>query len=262
MNATTRPALALAVGALWQREIVRFFRQRSRIVGALGTPIVFWLLIGSGFGRSVRTSADPSDHFLVYAFPGTLLLILLFTAIFSTISIIEDRQAGFLQGVLVAPVGRAAVVLGKLLGSTTLGVLQGTLFLLLAPLSGIHINPTSFVFTLVVLAILGVGLSALGFLIAWTMESTQGFHAIMNLVLMPLWMMSGALFPPDGASPWMQWIIAANPLTYGVVALRCILGGLDHSGGTGLAAALVICILFSAVMTAASLKVAARPARE
>jgi ABC-2 type transport system permease protein len=254
MNAAVRPALVHAVGSLWQREIVRFYRQRSRIVGALGTPMVFWLLIGSGFGRSVRTSVEPSDHFLVYAFPGTLLLILLFTAIFSTISIIEDRQAGFLQGVLVAPVGRTAVVLGKLLGSTSLGVLQGTVFLLLAPLSGIPITPTSFA--------LGFGLSAVGFLIAWTLESTQGFHAIMNLVLMPLWMMSGALFPPDGASPWMQWIIAANPLTYGVVALRCALGGLDRSGGTGLATALAICILFSVVMTAASLKVAARPTRE
>src|SRR5512141_2185658 len=119
--------MLLASYTLWLREIVRFYRDRSRVVGALGSPLVFWFLIGSGLGRSFQGGpARPlQGGYLEYFYPGTLALILLFTAIFSTISIVEDRQEGFLQGVLVAPVPRAAIVVGKILGSTTLAVAQG-----------------------------------------------------------------------------------------------------------------------------------------
>ena len=127
----------LSVVTLWRREVVRFVRQRNRIVGALGTPLVFWLLIGSGLGSSFRSSGAPGgENYLEYSFPGTLALILLFTSIFSTISIIEDRQAGFLQSVVVAPVRRSAITLGKVLGASTLALLQALLFLALAPTVG------------------------------------------------------------------------------------------------------------------------------
>src|SRR3982751_6762074 len=130
------PALSLC-----HRELVRFLRQRHRIIGALATPIVFWLLIGAGMNRSFKSDVPGGENYLHYFFPGTVLMILLFTAIFSTISVIEDRREGFLQGVLVAPVSRMSIVLGKILGGTVLAFGQGLLFLLLAPLVGVSMTP-------------------------------------------------------------------------------------------------------------------------
>ena len=215
-------SLLLPAVSLWRREVVRFVRQRSRVIGALGTPVVFWMLIGSGLRDSFQVPgvARPTMNFLEYSFPGTLVLIVLFTAIFSTISIIEDRREGFLQAVIAAPVRRTAIVLGKVMGSTTLALLQALLFLMLAPLSGIPLTIGSVLALTVVLTIIGVGLSALGFLIAWPMDSTQGFHAVMNLFLIPMWLLSGAFFPASGASPWLAWVMAVNPLTYGIAAVR------------------------------------------
>src|SRR6187551_3360220 len=132
---TFQPSIALC-----ERELVRFVRQRNRIIGALATPLVFWLLIGAGMGRSFQSNLPGGDHYLRYFFPGTVLMILLFTAIFSTISIIEDRREGFLQGVLVAPVGREAIVLGKVLGGTVLAFGQGLVLLILAPLIGVKMT--------------------------------------------------------------------------------------------------------------------------
>src|SRR3954452_9234771 len=217
--------MLLAAWTLWTREIVRFYRQPSRIVGALGSPLLFWVLIGSGLGRSFKAEGSPHGGYLEYFYPGTLALILLFTAIFSTISVIEDRQEGFLQGVLVAPVSRAAIVLGKILGSATLALLQAALFLMLAPLTFGALDCRTMLWLLAILAVLAFGLSGLGFLIAWSLDSTQGFHAIMNLFLVPMWMLSGALFPASGATGWIQWLMWVNPLTYGVSALRSTISG-------------------------------------
>jgi ABC-2 type transport system permease protein len=215
--------LLLPAGTLWWREVVRFLRQRNRIVGALGTPLVFWLIIGSGLGGSFRSNTLGGERYLEYSFPGTLALILLFTSIFSTISIIEDRQAGLLQSVLVAPVSRAASTLGKILAGTTLALMQALLFLLLAPLVGIGLTVGKFVAAAGVLFLVGFALTGVGFLIAWRMDSTQGFHAIMNLLLIPMWMLSGSFFPASGAPGWIRALIHANPLTYGVGAIRRIL---------------------------------------
>lgn len=203
--------MILAAGTLCRRELVRFFRQRSRVVGALGTPVVFWLLIGSGFG------------YLGYLFPGTLVQILLFASIFSTISIIQDRQEGFLQGVLVAPVPSAAIVLGKALGGTGIALAQGLVFLALAPAVGLRPSPAAIAGAVGVMALIAFGLTSLGVLLAWRFDSVQGFHAVMNLLLFPLWLLSGAVFPPDKAVPWVRAAMVANPLTYGVTTLRQLL---------------------------------------
>ena len=131
-----------AAFTLWQRELVRFFRQPSRVIGAIGSPAIFWLLLGSGFGQSFRPSASPLvNGYLEYFYPGTLALIVLFTAIFSTVSIIEDRHEGFLQGVLVAPVSRVDIVTGKLLGAATLATMQATIFLVAAPFAVRPLTP-------------------------------------------------------------------------------------------------------------------------
>jgi ABC-2 type transport system permease protein len=211
----------LPTSTLWQREIVRFYRQRNRIVGALLSPLVFWFVIGSGIGPSFRIGSAPNGmRYLEYFYPGTLILIMLFTAIFSTISIIEDRREGFLQSVLVAPISPGSIVCGKILGGTTLALLQGLIFLLLAPLIGIPLTPERILICLGTLFVVGFGLTGLGFLVAWPMESTQGFHAIMNVFLIPLWLMSGALFPATNPHTWIFWAVHLNPVTYGVAAVR------------------------------------------
>lgn len=247
--------MLLATLALWRRDIVRFYRQRSRIIGALGTPIVFWLLLGSGLGSSFRVgpTAAPEGGYLEYFFPGTLALIILFTAIFSTISVIEDRHEGFLQGVLVAPVPRIAIVLGKILGGTTLAVVQASLFLLLAPLANTHIGWTSLPMMILVLTTLAFSLTGLGFVLAWILDSTQGFHAIMNVVLIPMWLLSGAVFPQTGASGWIQVIMFLNPMTYGVSAIRGVLaGGNDLVFSTSVWSSLTLIVIFGIVTLATS----------
>lgn len=210
--------------SLCQRELIRFYRQKSRIIGVIGSPLVFWFLIGSGLSGSFRhPSAPPDVNYLEYFFPGTMVLIILFTSIFSTISIIEDRREGFLQSVIVAPVARSSIALGKILGGTMLSLLQGIILLLLTPFIGIQLTVLSVLMIIMVLFIISFGLTGLGFMIAWRMDSTQGFHAIMNLFLIPLWLLSGALFPSSGAASWLGTIMTVNPLSYGIAALRQVL---------------------------------------
>jgi len=211
----------LPVLTLWRREILRFVRQRSRLVGAFAQPLAFWLLLGGGFSASFRPPGAPAGSgYLEYLYPGILILVLLFTSIFATIAVIEDRKMGFLQGVLVAPVSRMSIVLGQALGSTTLAVFQGMLLLILAPFAGIHLSFGSVLATVGILFLVALALSNLGLIIAWRMESVQGFHAIMNLILMPIWLLSGAFFPAAGLPDWFSWIMRLNPLTYGMAALR------------------------------------------
>jgi ABC-2 type transport system permease protein len=214
-----RTPFFLPAVSLWWRELVRFYRQPSRWIGVLLSPLVFWLVIGSGLGRSFRTDGPAAGHgYLEYFFPGTLILILLFTSIFCMMSVIEDRREGFLSSVLVSPVPRASLVLGKVMGGATLALLQGMLFLLLAPTVGIHLGPAQFAALSGIMLLIAFGLTGLGFCIAWRLDSTHGFHALVNLFLIPMWLLSGALFPISGASAWVGWIMKLNPLTYGVTA--------------------------------------------
>jgi ABC-2 type transport system permease protein len=239
----------LASYTLCRRELVRFYRQPSRIVGVIGSPLLFWFLIGSGLGSSFKhPTASPEMNYLEYFFPGTIVLIILFTSIFSTMSIIEDRQAGFLQSVIVAPVARSSIALGKILGGTILSLVQSIILLALIPLIGLSLNMLTFVLMFIFLFIISFGLTGLGFIIAWQMDSTQGFHAIMNLFLIPLWLLSGALFPTAGAAGWIRSIMLLNPLTYGVEGVREILylnKALPAADAISLPVALTVITLFS-----------------
>jgi len=204
--------------------MIRFVRQRSRLTGALAQPIVFWLLLGGGLNASFQPAGTPAaTSYVEYFFPGTIVMVLLFTAIFATISTVEDRREGFLQGVLVAPIARWEIVLGQCLGGTCLAVVQGTLFLAIAPFLGIYLSVFSLIATLALMTVIALALTSLGLVIAWRMDSTQGFHAIMNLLLLPMWVLSGALFPTAGAPAPLAWLMAINPLTYGLAALRGLL---------------------------------------
>lgn len=260
VTSTTPWAQALLpVYTLWLREIVRFLRQRSRVTGALAQPIVFWLLLGGGLNASFRPSGQEGTSYVAYFYPGTIALVLLFTAIFATIATVEDRKAGFLQGVLVAPVPRWSIVLGQALGGTTLAVLQGALTLVLAPFIGIPLTIGSTIATLLVMVLVALGLTSLGLIIAWRMDSTQGFHAIMNLILLPIWFLSGAFFPASGAPAPLSWLMAIDPLTYGMAALRrCLyLGNPSMVGAVpGMAVSLTVTIAFAVVALAAAARAA------
>lgn len=249
--------VVLPAFTLWWREIVRFYRQPGRVIGVLASPLVFWLVLGSGFANSLQSTGGGQQHYLDYFYPGTLILIVLFTSIFTMMSVIEDRKEGFLLSVLVAPVPRTAIVLGKVLGGTTLSAVQGMIFLIFAPFAGVHLQPVQVLLVAVVVFLVSFSLTALGFAIAWPMDSSQAFHGIVNLFLIPLWLLSGALFPLNGASGWIRAIMHLNPLTYGVKALRFLLyPGQDHS--FELKSAMATLVLFSLVMFGLALLMANR----
>ena len=225
------PRMTAVVYHLCWRELVRFFRQRNRVIGSIGTPLVMWIIFGLGLDRSFSagTSSGAAPGFLHYYFPGSLVLILMFTAIFTSISIIEDRREGFLQSVLVSPVSRSSMVLGKVLGGAIIALIQALLFLSVALFLDVSWSPGRFLALLVLLFAAALMMTSLGFVFAWRMESTQGFHAIMNLVLMPMWLMSGSFFPVPAlanssvAQMAVHWCMRMNPLTYVVALVRELL---------------------------------------
>ena len=248
--------------SLWRREVVRFYRNMSRVVGIVASPLLFWVVIGAGFGTSFRNPSVASpgggQSYLDYFFPGALMMIVLFTSIFAMMSLIEDRNEGFLLSVLVAPVHRSVIVLGKVLGGTTLASLQGLLFLLIAPFLGIHFGLVQLLLVTLDIVLVAFSLTALGFMIAWPMDSTSGFHAIINLFLIPLWLLSGSMFPVSSASPWMAFLMRLNPLTYGTEALRSLLFPSVASPQFPLTTCLAVLVVFTVILFALAFVVANR----
>ena len=207
------------VWILAQREVLRFFRQPSRLLGSLVQPLMLWLFMGSGFADSFISGSSELSYGEFF-YPGIVLMLLLFAAIFSTITLIEDRSVGFLQGVLVAPVPRLSIALGKLVGGTLIALFQVLVFLLLAPVAGISLAAEMILALLALCALIGMGFTGLGFMVAWKLDSVAGYHSVMSVVLIPLWFLSGALFPIEGAAPWLEWVMQCNPVTYALVVLR------------------------------------------
>ncbi|GIW99575.1 MAG: transport permease protein [Pirellulaceae bacterium] len=263
-----RPSTLGVVGMLAWREWIRFFRQRNRVIGALGQPILFWLLFGTGMHTAFRGGGQ---DFMTYYLPGTIALILLFTAIFTTISIIEDRREGFLQNVLVAPAPRAAIAMGKMVGGGAIAWTQAMLFVLLTLLIGQVAWTASLLGAVVLMAIASLAITAMGVVFAWPMDSTQGFHAIMNLVLMPLWLLSGAFFPIPALQPnlpvgqvVLHWLMRCNPMSYLVGGLRRMLSDVSQSAEfwvPGLGSSWSVSILFFVVSFAMAWWIVQRPAR-
>jgi ABC-2 type transport system permease protein len=239
-------SFVLPAATLWQRELVRFWRQKSRVMGVVASPLVFWLLMGYGSNDLARF------------YSGALVLTVMFSAIFSTISIIEDRREGFLLSMLVSPAPRTSMVLGKILGAATLAWIQGMIFLAFAPLAGVRIRPLELIPVAGAIFLVSFTLTGLGFVIAWKMNSTAGFHAIMNLLLVPMWMVSGSLFPMATAHGWVKAIMWVNPLTYSIALLNYTLG-LPNSG-PGPMVSLVVTAGFGLVLLLASGMMAAQKA--
>jgi len=214
---------------LWLRQLKRYFRSKSRIVGSLGQPLLFLLAFGFGFGQVYQKAGG--GNYINFLAPGIVAMGIIFTALFSGIEIIWDRQFGFLKETLVAPVSRLKIMLGRTLGGATVASLQGLIVLLLSLVVGFR--PHSIIFlplALVFIFLISLLFTALGTAIASLLSDMQGFQLIMNFLIMPLFFLSGALFPLDGLPKALTAITVANPLSYGVDGLRHTLTGLSHFG--------------------------------
>lgn len=255
--------LLSATWSVFAREMLRLVRQKTRIVGFLAMPILFWLMLGFGVGERFKLAAAGGLPYQHWFFPGSLLMIVLFAAIFSTITVIEDRASGFLQGVLVSPAPRLAIALGKCLGGTVSAVLQAGLVLLVAPLLGIHYPPLAGLAALGILALVAFGLTAVGLCMAWPMDSAAGYHGLMNLILMPMWFLSGAVFPAVGAPGVLKWAMLANPACWAHSALARVLLGQEAADATPLSVGLGLGLFaaFSLLVLAAATTLANRPWR-
>lgn len=219
-----------SMGVFFQRELLRFVRQKGRLMATLITPFVFWMIMGHGFGSLLEETFLKTDS-LTYFFPGILLMTILFSSVFSMISLVEDRNEGFLQGVRLIPQAPLKIVMGKVFASSVMALLQVLLILALAPLIDLRISIAMFFEMILILWLTSVLLSLIGFVFAWWLNSVQGFHAVMNVVLLPMWVLSGAVFPFDSASPWVQWVMTFNPLRLVIETLHQIMY-IQYSLGT------------------------------
>ncbi len=206
--------------ALARREFVRFIRQPQRVIGSIGQPLLFWAFLGAGLTPSFQPPGLEGMTYTEYFYPGVLMMLVLFAGIFSTITVIEDRDQGFLQGVVVAPIPRLAIVLGKVGGGTLIALFQALILLVAAPFMGMLPSVGGTLMIVLALTLAALGFTGLGFSIAWTMKSTSGFHAIMMVFLFPLWLLSGALFPMQNVPDWLHWVMTVNPVTHAVTVLR------------------------------------------
>lgn len=216
-----------AVYVIWLREIIRFWRDKARIITALIQPAVWLFVVGRGLGSTFRGPV-PGIDYVKFMFPGVVGMTVLFTSIFSAVSIVWDREFGFLKEVLVAPVSRTAIVVGKALSGSTVATLQGAMILLLAPLVGVRLYPASILGALGLMFLLSFALCSAGILVAARMESMQGFQLIMNFIVMPMYFLSGAIFPLSGLPSWMKALSRVDPLAYGVDGLKAMIIGVHE----------------------------------
>jgi daunorubicin resistance ABC transporter membrane protein len=212
------------IAVLWWRDTLLFFRHKARIAGALAPPLLLWAAIGAGIAPSFRIEGAGVGY-LEYFYPGVLVVVLLQISVTATMSVIEDRRQGFLQGVLVAPGSRTALVIGKSIGSATVGVFHAAIFLALAPAAGFALASIDWVALAAMLVLLTLALSSAGLALAWWLDSVQAYHVVMGVVLFPLWMISGAFFPTAGQSRLLQVAVTCNPMTYALSGVRRALYG-------------------------------------
>jgi ABC-2 type transport system permease protein len=208
-----------AVKVVWHRELIRFVQDRGRLVTGLIQPVLYLFILGTGLS-SVAGGSTSGVNFRTFIFPGVLALATMFTAIFAAGSIVWDREFGFLREMLVAPIGRSSIVIGKALGGATAATVPGILLLLLAGLVGVPYSPTLIVFLIVQLLLLSFVLTSLGIAVAGRMKQIQSFMAVTQLFLLPMLFLSGAMFPLTGLPTWLHVLTRANPLTYAVDPMR------------------------------------------
>lgn len=213
-----------AVYFMWKRELIRFYRSKSRVVGSLGMPFFYLAILGTSLNGAMSLPQG-NGSYLDFIMPGILGMVLLFGSIFSGIIVIMDRQFGFLKETLVAPVSRTSIVIGKSLGGATTAVFQGLVMMALAGLLGASIELGSLLPAILLMAVISVSFVSLGIAFGSLMEDMHGFQLIMNFIVMPMFFLSGALFPISSAPEIVRLVSYIDPLTYAVEALRYVLSG-------------------------------------
>ncbi|HJT38541.1 MAG TPA: ABC transporter permease [Actinomycetota bacterium] len=208
-----------AIGIVWRRELIRYARSRARIFTSLIQPVVFLFILGTGLSPIVRGAGNGID-FRTFMFPGVLAMTVLFTSIFSAVSIVWDREFGFLREMMVAPVRRGAVIFGKAFGGATVATIQGVIMLVLAGLVHVPYSPTMLIALVLEMALVAFALTAFGAMIASRMQQVESFQVVMQLFVMPLFFLSGAVFPITSLPAWLAVLTKVDPLTYAVDAMR------------------------------------------
>jgi ABC-2 type transport system permease protein len=209
-----------AVSIVWRRELIRFRTDRLRAITSLIQPFLFLFVLGNGLGALAGRSLPPGISFITFIYPGVLAMSVLFTAIFSAASIVWDREFGFLREILVAPVSRASIVIGKCLGGATIATFQGIIFLILAWFAHVPYNPVLIVTLIGELLLLAFTLTAFGVMMAARIKKFQAFMALTQMLVMPLFFLSGALYPLTGLPAWLSVLTRIDPLTYVVGPMR------------------------------------------
>jgi ABC-2 type transport system permease protein len=226
--------MAIVFRSIWviaYRELVRFVQDRPRMFSSFSMPIIFLLIFGAGFGRLIGQMM-PGVDYIQFMYPGILAMTVLMTSIMSGISIVWDREFGFLKEVLVSPLSRSGVLIGKAVGAATIAIIQGAIMLVLAPIVNVPINLGTVLALLPLLLILSLSLSGLGLLIGARMRSQQGFQIVMQLVIFPMMFLSGIFFPVSGVATWLAVLSKLNPVTYGIDAIRQVFLGTEVAGVT------------------------------
>lgn len=211
---------------IWERELIRFERNRVRIVTSLSQPLLFLFVLG--YGMSTLVGSTAGFDFKKFLFPGIVAMSVVSTAIFSAISIVWDREFGFLREMLVAPVRRSSLVIGKTLGGASVAAVQGTIMLIFAPMIGVHLTVLLIVEVIGLELLMAVALTAFGVFVASRIARIEGFQVVMQLVLFPMLFLSGALFPLSGLPTWLTVLTRINPLTYAVAPLRQVVFAVQH----------------------------------
>lgn len=211
-----------AIYVIVLREFKRFFRQKGRLVVTIARPLIWLLIVGSGFTRLVGTSEE-GVNYIQFILPGIVGMTILFSSIFSTISVVWDREFGFLREMLVSPVSRVTIVLGKLLSGTALSLFQGAALLLVAPVLGLGMGVGDFFFMLLLMFLVALAITAFGLFIASFLTSLEGFNVIMNFIVLPMFFLSGALYPIGSLPGFIKVLSYINPLCFGVDAFKHVM---------------------------------------
>jgi ABC-2 type transport system permease protein len=236
-----------AIYIIWLREIKKFVRDRSRLISSIAQPLIWLLLFGTGLGAAFGKVGDL--QYIQFMFPGILVMTILFSSMFSAISIIWDRQFGFLKEMLVAPISRTSIAIGKSIGGASRSTIQGLIILIFSPLLGIKLTLTKFLMVAPLMFFIAFTISGLGIIIAARMESFEGFNLIINFIIMPMFLLSGAIFPISNLPSWLSVIVNINPLSYGVDIMRWVMTGVTERGAL---TDLTVLMLVSAISTTVS----------
>jgi len=247
-----------AIYVIWYRDVLRFWRDKARIIASLGQPMLFLVIFGSGLTASlgVGVTEDFGDvSYVRFLFPGIIAMAVLFTAIFSAISIVWDREFGFLRELLVAPISRTSIVIGKALGGSTMAMFQGAILLIFAPILNVGLDPLLVIKLLALMFLTAFALTSMGILIASRLQTMESFQMVINFLIMPMFFLSGAFFPLRDLPGWMSVLTRIDPVSYGVDPMRRVLLGSDLAPGIkigghvlGTPEDVVILAVFAAVM--------------